>query len=606
MTQDSIFVLILLALVVVLFATEKIRLDVIAILVVVCLSLSGVLTISQSLQGFANPVVIMIAALFVISEALRRSGVASVAGDQILALGGQSQTKITLLIMWVVAILSSFMSSTGAVAIFIPIVTMLCAKANLDRRQMLMPVAIAALIGGMITLITPPNLIANSELISANEAKIGFFEFGYVGLAMLIVVSLFMLLFGQKLIKASDTQFHETAKDKGVEDLVSRFAISAPMYQLVVGKNNQWVGHTIRDLQARRKYGFMVVAVAHVGRTYTHVEPAYSSTTIRVGDVLCVIAEDDDFLELIKGYDTVAKQVSEQLRHQVESVVGLAETLIAPESPLIGRTIRQAQFRSLYKLGVIAVLRGREKIIHRPLDLELQAHDRLLLIGDWNKIQNLSAYSDELIMLTIPREHKHAIAAGDRLYHALAILVLMIASLTFGWLPAPITIVCAAMLMGWAGCINMTQAYKAINWPTIVLIAGMLPMSTAMQVSGAMSLLVDTISILLAESSIHWVLATLFVITSLLSQFVSNTATTVLIAPIAISLGQALGIDPKPLVMTVAIAASSAFATPVASPVNALVMAPGGYKFFDFVKVGLPLQLISLVITLTVLPFLYF
>jgi len=605
MSFEIIFLFVLLFVTVVLLVSDKLRLDIVALMVIASLMLSGILTPGEALAGFGDPVVFLIAALFVIGEALYRTGLAAQTGEWMMRVAGHGETRLIVLLMLVVAILSAFMSSTGAIAIFIPIAMTLASKTGVDVKKLLMPMAIASLIGGMLTLIgTPPNIIVSTQLERIGLEPFSFFSFTPAGAVILLVGIVYMITVGKKFIAPSKKPAINT-NEKSIADLKESYKLKGQLYKISVEANSDLVGLSLADTQLRRIHGFVVIALMQQRVLGSKIIAAYSGTQINTGDTLYLVRETIDDNEGQHRYHISQVAEDDSDREKIVQVVGAAEVMVAPDSGLIGKSIKSFKFRDKFQLSVVRVFSNKHEHHHYPLDLELAAGDRLLVAGSWKNIDRLTEINKDLILLTLPQEHKSAVPKASKAPIAVGILLIMLVSLTFKLLPTEITVLLTALLFGATGCINMEQAYKSISWQSLVLIAGMLPMATAMQKTGAMTLIVHQLVELLGDAGPLVIMATLFVITAVFSQFISNTATAVLIAPIATGLAETMSVSAYPLVMIVAIAASTSFSTPVASPVNALILGPGGYKFGDFAKVGIPLQVIILAISLIILPVLF-
>jgi di/tricarboxylate transporter len=334
------------------------------------------------------------------------------------------------------------------------------------------------------------------------------------------------------------------------------------------------------------------------------ITPALSHTELRSGDVLYAVGQDETVAALSRErLQKVALDVHQ--RTLLAQELGLAEVLLTPTSGLLGRTLSEARFRERYGLTVLGVLRLGKPLRNDLIKTPLAFGDALLVGGGWKHIGMLQAEHKDFLVLNLPREMSEVAPARAKAPWALAIMLLMLIVMTLGWIPNVAAMLLAALAMGFSGCISVEDIYQSINWQSLVLIAGMLPLATALEKTGGLALLVGGLTDSLGELGPLALMAGLFVLTSALSQFISNTATTVLIASVAVGAAAGLSLSPYPLLMTVAVAASTAFATPVASPVNTLVLGPGGYRFNDFAKLGVPLQILVMIVTLLVVPLLF-
>ena len=605
MTLEIALVYGILALTILLFASEWLRLDITALGVILALVLTGILTPNEALSGFGNSLVILIAGLFIVGEALFKTGVAAGAGEQIVLLAKGSKLMALILVMLVVAFLSAFMSSTGAVAILIPVVLNLSKRLRLAPSVIMMPLAFGALMGGMLTLIgTPPNLVVSQALEKSTGKGFGFFEFAPFGAVILILGVVYLLLVNiGKLTRKSDKAVDESRLT--LEHLSGEYNIHGLIHRICIPKDSPLTGMTIAEARLRSKYRVTVLAYRPQGGAKRDVKEVLANTRMIAGDEFFVMARSIDLnlLSNTEGVRLLAWNLDES--RYLNREVGLAEIMLEPDSSLIGQTIKEVGVRSRSGLSVTAIKRKGEIIVTNAFDEKLEVGDILLAIGGWDSISRVKSAQSDFLILHVPEEFESV--APNRQYARRSLLIMgsMVALLTFSPLPAVVVVIIAALAMVLSGCLSMQQAYSSINWPSVVVIAGMLPMALALDKTGGIVLATDFMSGLLKNQSLLVVLTGLFIITSLFSQFISNTATTVLMAPVAVVMAQNLGLSEMALLMTVAIAASTAFATPVASPVNMLVMAPGEYRFIDFLKTGTPMIAIALGVVLVMVPMLY-
>jgi len=602
LTLEIVFLYGLLALTVLLFASEWLRLDITALGVILALMLSGILTPSEALSGFGDPLVILIAGLFVVGEALFKTGLAGLAGEKIVQLAQGNKMLALVLVMLVVAFLSAFMSSTGAVAILIPVVLNMCKRLGLAPSVIMMPLAFGALMGGMLTLIgTPPNLVVSQALERSTGQGFGFFDFAPFGAVTLLLGLGYLLLANMgKLNQHSEKSIVESRLT--LEHLIGEYNLFGQIHRICVPAHSPLNGMTIAEARLRSQYRVTVLAYRSHGAAQREIQEVLANTRIIAGDELFVMASSEDVNLLADPGGVELLAWHEDDNHYLSREVGVAEVMLAPDSRLIGKTIKDAGFRSRSGLSV-AALKRKESILSGDIfDEKLEVGDILLAAGGWDSISKLKNASSDFLVLHVPEEFESVAPNRNKSTRALLIMASMVALLTFAPIPAVVVVMIAALAMVLSGCVTMPQAYTSVSWPSIVVIAGMLPMALALDKTGGMLLATDYLTSLLQGQSLLVVLTGLFIVTSLFSQFISNTATTVLMAPVAIVMAQNLGLSEMGLLMTVAIAASTAFATPVASPVNMLVMAPGGYRFIDFLKLGTPLILTALAVVLVMVP----
>ena len=606
MTGEILFVFGLLLVTILLFVSGFWRLDVVAIMVILTLMLSGLLSPGDALAGFGDPVVLLIAGLFVVGEGLFRTGVAYRIGNWLMGVAGTSENRLLILLMLVVAGLSAFMSSTGAVAIFIPVALNLAAKADVSPSRLLMPMAFASLIGGMLTLIgTPPNLVVSTQLTREGLDSFGFFDFTPIGILVLAVAIGYILVVGSRSLPGEtgvDGAIHDRLS---LRDLAEVYDLIGQLHRLRICTGSPLEGKTVPQAKLRTRYGVTVLGLERLRRRTRAVTPVEIQTEFQAGDIIYVagITPQVDKLVKAEGVEQLGVELGQvQIAAQE---VGLVEVLLAPRSALIGKTLSAARFRERYGLTVLGILRDGQPLQGNLVETVLGFGDSILMGGGWTQIELLQGEQKDFFVLNLPREMDEVAPERDRAGWALAIVVGMIFLMAFKMTPSVTAVLLAALAMVLTGCVSMKDAYASINWESLVLIAGMLPMATVLEKTGGVELIADGLADSLGDMGPLALMAGLFVITSVFSQVISNTATTVLLAPIAVSAALEVGVSPHPYLMTVALAASTAFATPMASPVNTLVMGPGEYKFNDFVKVGVPLQLLAMVVTLLSVPLLF-
>jgi di/tricarboxylate transporter len=608
MTGDILLVFVLLLATITLFISDRLRMDVVAIMLIIALMLTGLLSPAEALGGFGDPLVILIAALFVVGEGLFRTGVTFSVGNWLVGMAGNSELRLLLLLMLVVAVLSAFMSNTGAVAIFIPVALNLANRAGIAPSRLLLPMAYAGSIGGMLTLIgTPPNLVVTTELNRAGLESFSFFSFTPVGLLILAIAIIFILTLGAVLLPGEARESSEqTPYRLSLSDLVQAYSIDNRFHVLKLGPDSSLIGTTVGQAVLQTRFGVTVFALERNVRGKPIAVPVMIDTDYRSGDVLFMTGSEAGVVALIESVTDLQRvPIEEKRRATVKEEVGLAEVLLASRSELNGRTIREVRFRENYGLSVLGILRKGQPLLEGLLDTRLEFGDSLLVGGGWRQIGLLQQNLNNFIVLALPREMDEVAPYRERSPWALGIVSIMLVLMTFSLVPTVTAVLLAGLAMVLARCVTMEEAYRAVNWQSVVLIAGMLPMATALEKTGALKLIVDGLVGTLGDLGPIALMGGLFLFTTVFSQFISNTATAVLMAPIALGAATGLGVSPYPLLMTVALGASTAFSTPMASPVNTLVIGPGGYKFVDFLKLGIPLQLLAMAITLICVPLLF-
>ncbi len=601
------WVLFLLLFAVVLFVRNKPRMDVVALLMIVALPLTGVLSVQETLAGFSDPSVVVIAALFVIGEGLVRTGIAYQLGERLMQRAGSSETRLIVLLMLTVAGLGSVMSSTGVVAIFIPVVLSIAARLKIPPSRLMMPLSFAGLISGMLTLVaTPPNMIVHSELIRAGFTGFNFFTFAPIGLTILILGILYMLATRHWLASA-DSQKTAGEPRHNIADLVREYRLAGRERRLRVRPNSVLVSQTLNELQLRKQYGINVIAVERQRRFRCTLLGATGSTELLSGDVLLVDLVSPTIDLLNSYYELGVEPISMQSSYFSDHhrTLGVAEVMLPPDSRLAGKTIQELGFRSHRKLNVLGLRRNQHALDGLLVDEKLKAGDTLLVAGNWQNIRKLQGHSRDFLVLSLPAEVDDVAPALSQAPYALLSLAVMITLMVTGIVPNVLAVLIGCLLMGAFRCIDMDSAYRSIHWQSIILIVGMLPFALALQKTGGIDLAVEGLLSAFGNAGPRMILAILFLTTAVIGLFISNTATAVLMAPVAIASAQAMQASPAPFAMIVALAASAAFMTPISSPVNTLILGPGQYCFSDFVRIGVPFTVLVMLTSVILVPILF-
>jgi di/tricarboxylate transporter len=775
LSPQIIAVLAILAIAVLLFITERIRMDLIALLVMASLALTGLVTPAEALSGFSNPAVVTVWAVLILSGALSRTGVASLIGNRVFGLAGSGEMRLIAVIMLTVGVLSGFMNSIGVAALFLPVVIDIARRTKIPPSKLLMPLAFAALLGGLTTLIgTPPNILISEALRLANLAPFQMFDFTPTGVAVMLAGIAFMALVGRHLLPTRDIarefageeqadykelyKLHERmfivhlpgdstlagktiaesrlgsvlglnviaiirngrnqlAPGPGavlepgdqllVEGRLDQFTELREQQQLVLEdeslnieklasaeiglvemtlqEGNTLVGKTLRQVGFRDRFGVIVLAIrrqAEVWRTNLESiqlqpqdvllvqgycsqldalgeEPNLQISQLQTAEIynleerLMVVRVPDDSslvfktlkesrlseafglgvlgiirqgetqlipdpdeqliagdILLVKGKQQNLLAVEGLQRLTVDRFepadmgplesqeVGLEETVLSPHSTLAGKTMRELNFRAKYGLTVLAIWREGRAYRSNLRDMALRFGDALLLYGPRARLKMLGSEPDFLVLTEEAQEP----ARLNKAPLAALIMAGVFLSVILGWVNIAVATVAGVVLMVLTGCLTMEEAYRSIQWQAVFLIAGMLPLGIAMEKTGAATLLAEGMVSLIGGYGPLAVMAGLFIMAALASQVMPNPAVAVLLAPIALNTATGLGISPYPLMMVVAISSSAAFLSPVGHSANVLIMGPGGYRFSDYTKVGLPLTVVVLVVVLLVLP----
>ncbi|HIE9657961.1 TPA: SLC13 family permease [Klebsiella quasipneumoniae subsp. similipneumoniae] len=608
MNGELIWVLSLLAIAVVLFATGKVRMDAIALMVIVAFVLSGTLTLTEAFSGFSDPNVILIAALFIIGDGLVRTGVATKMGAWLVSVAGNSETKMLIYLMLTVAGLGAFMSSTGVVAIFIPVVLSVSARMNTSPSRLMMPLSFAGLISGMMTLVaTPPNLVVNSELLREGLHGFSFFSVTPIGLVVLILGIVYMLAVRFMLKTDNGDSARDGRKRSTFRDLIREYHLTGRARRLAIRPGSPMIGQRLDDLKLRERYCANVIGVERWRRFRRVFVNVNGVSEFRARDVLLIdMSASDVDLRQFCGEQMLEPMVlrGEYFADQALDV-GMAEVALIPDSEMIGKTVREIAFRTRFGLNIVGMKRDGKAMDGSVVDEPLQLGDILLVVGNWRQIALLAKRGRDFVVLNMPVEVDDASPAHSQAPHAIFCLVLMVALMLTDEIPNPIAAIIACLLMGKFRCINAESAYKAIHWPSIILIVGMMPFALALQKTGGVDLVVKGLMDVAGGEGPYLMLGCLFVMCAAIGLFISNTATAVLMAPIALAAAKSMGVSPYPFAMVVAMAASAAFMTPVSSPVNTLVLGPGKYSFSDFVKIGVPFTVLVMVVCVLLIPVLF-
>ncbi|HBU6846410.1 TPA: SLC13 family permease [Klebsiella pneumoniae] len=608
MNGELIWVLSLLAIAVVLFATGKVRMDAIALMVIVAFVLSGTLTLNEAFSGFSDPNVILIAALFIIGDGLVRTGVATKMGAWLVSVAGNSETKMLIYLMLTVAGLGAFMSSTGVVAIFIPVVLSVSARMNTSPSRLMMPLSFAGLISGMMTLVaTPPNLVVNSELLREGLHGFSFFSVTPIGLVVLILGIVYMLAVRFMLKTDNGDSARDGRKRSTFRDLIREYHLTGRARRLAIRPGSPMIGQRLDDLKLRERYCANVIGVERWRRFRRVIVNVNGVSEFRARDVLLIdMSASDVDLRQFCGEQMLEPMVlrGEYFADQALDV-GMAEVALIPDSEMMGKTVREIAFRTRFGLNIVGMKRDGKAMDGSVVDEPLQLGDILLVVGNWRQIALLAKRGRDFVVLNMPVEVDDASPAHSQAPHAIFCLVLMVVLMLTDEIPNPIAAIIACLLMGKFRCINAESAYKAIHWPSIILIVGMMPFALALQKTGGVDLVVKGLMDVAGGEGPYLMLGCLFVMCAAIGLFISNTATAVLMAPIALAAAKSMGVSPYPFAMVVAMAASAAFMTPVSSPVNTLVLGPGKYSFSDFVKIGVPFTILVMVVCVLLIPVLF-
>ena len=614
--------LIILVITVALFIWGRVRADIVALTALAALLVLGILTPAEALAGFSSPIVIMMIGLFVVGGAIMQTGLAKLTGNKLMALSRGNETITFLLVMLVTSFIGAFVSNTGTVALMMPIIMSIAAGSGMQSSRFLMPLAFAGSLGGMLTLIgTPPNLVIDEVLTEGGYQPLAFFSFFPVGI-IVIAIGIIVLMPLSKIFLSKKQSGKKKKQGKSLDDLVDEYQLLDNLHRYIVpsrrpsaaldenGEQMDIVGKTLKDLSIQKKYGVSIIEIRNEKKSRLGLvkdvsqNMAKSSSTIQVHDTLYIIGEEEKMKRFASDYG---------LRKMKDVKIdfydlGLTEIVVMPTSNFAGLRIGEANLRKRFGINVLGVKRGDEYITDNLIAAKLHVGDMLLVQGEWTNLAHLATDTSNWVVIDQPEKTADKVLLDYKAPVAAAIMLLMIAMMVFDFIPvAPVTaVIIAGLLTVFAGCFrNVEAAYKTINWESIVLIAAMMPMSTALEKTGASALVSQGLVESLGSMGPTALLAGIYFTTSLMTMFISNTATAVLMAPIALVAARQVGVSPYSFLFAVTLGASMCFASPFSTPPNALVMKAGGYTFTDYVKVGLPLQIIIGVVMTFVLPLLF-
>ncbi len=592
MTPDSLIVIIILIASIVLFVTEKLRADVVALLVLFSLIATGVLSVDEAFSGFASPAVVTVWAVFIISGGLQRSGAADVLAQQLLRLAGNSETRLLLIIMLAAGIMSAFMNNIGAVAILMPSVIAVGRKLRISPSKLLMPLAFAALLGGNMTLIgTPPNILAASLMQDAGLTPFGFFDFLPTGILVLTAGVAYMMLAGRRLLPTRITP----------GDLTREYHVREFLTEVEILEDSPLIGKTLAEVKLRQAYELNVIYLRR-GEEPLHTE--LHALRLAAGDILLLEGSSAKLLsgkKQLRLRSMVDFSAANWLTEFESEQRHVGEITLAPRSALSGLTLNEINFRDRYGLSVLAVRHNGVDQIEQLATRPIQDGDTLLVQGERARFDQLTNDNNLLVLESPAIELRRT----EKITLAWLILLAVVVSAGFGLLPVAAIMLGGALLMVIGGVIHMEEAYRAIDWKAVFLIAGMLPLGLAMQTTGTAEFIAQQLVALTGGLGPTVILVMLFVITALLTEVISNAAATVLIVPLAIGIAQAIGVNPQPLIMASVIAASTSFLMPIGHQVNIIIYGAGGYRFSDYARVGVGLNLLLLLLTAVSVPLIW-
>lgn len=588
-------------------ATNIVRADIVGVLVILTLAISGVLTLEEALAGFSNPAVLIIAAMFLVSESIVYTGIGQRIGTFIIDKGGSGEKKLLTMLFFSTGLVGAFMSSTATVAIFLPIAMAMANKADLNHRRLLLPLAAASVISGMLTLVaTTPNIVINNMLKKEGLEPFTFFSFTPYGVAVLLLGAGFMVHFGKNWLDKEKRSSRRRA-EPSINDLIQYYGLEERWHRLRVPARSGVVGRTVAHLNLRERYRVKLVALQRMHEGKKVLIPVNAGTVFFAGDLLIAFGHKDKIAVFSATFQLAEAPffISETERRRFAQDIGAAEVMLTPTSSLIGKSVGEIRFQSLFDCLVMGIRRERATVTTNVVDEPLRFGDVLLVFGAWKDLLRLREHRDKYLLLTLPEDYHEVVPARHRAPLTLAILTGMVVCMVFDFAPTVIAVIGAAVALVLCACIQRASIYRVVEWQSIVLIAGILALPVALQKTGVLDGVTTKMLTVLGHGDPLLVLTVLFLVTAVGGMFLSNTPMAVLVTPVALKISLETGIPPQACAMTVAIACSAVFASPFGSPVNMMVREPGGYVFGDYIKIGVPLMLIALGVTLVLTQWLY-
>lgn len=594
MTKESLVVLSILAFAIVLMTTERLRADLVALLLAISLALAGVITPQEAFSGLSHPAVITILALFILTHGLYRTGITRRIGATFYSVVRGRPLGLLLLTMLGSAGLSLFMNNIAAAALLMPAIMDVARRTRTSPSQLLMPLAFGATLGGAATLLTTSNILVSAVLHDQGYATFGLLDFLPVGLPIVVVGILYMLVAGRHLLPIVNTVTQFAGAARPSTDLAETYSLGERLSEVCISGNSPLAGKSLAESRIGENLGLSVLAIRRPGQPL-RLAP-HPNETLHAGDILLVAGRSERVQKLSEMGGEILAAPAETPDLSTDQTL-LLEMTLAPRSAAVGRTLKELRFREKYGLSVVALWRGGRPYRTDVGEIPLQFGDALLVFGPRERVAVLQADPDFLVLTepeAAPRVRKGWLAS------AIIAAVLLVATLNL--LPIAEAALLGALAMIVTGCLTMDEAYRAVEWRTLFTVAGMLPVSAALTKSGVTDWLASEVTALLSNWGPLAVLGSVLLLATAITQVLSGQVTAALVAPIALAVARQAGADPRMAAMTAALGCSMSFATPTSHPVNIFVMGPGGYRFRDFVRVGLPLTMLELLTVLIALP----
>ncbi len=605
---------IILVLTILLFIWGKFSPDIVALLAMMALFLTGILNLSETLSGFSNPTVIMIASLFVLGEALSKTGWTALIGKKFIDWAGKHVPKLLTIITLGAGILSGFVSNTGTVATLLPATISSAWSIGTFPSKILIPMAFGSNTGGLLTLTgTPPNIIASNALIESGAEGFSFFEFSLIGIPLLLITILYFRFVGFKILPKYRTSNRPVNIDTTMHQWIESYKIENGYYRLRIRSLSPLIDTTIGEWDFEERFNVHIIRLRRrfhntLMGNQKFIEFPTNDTEMRYHDIITVRGETENINKLMITFrlGLLPKEpLKDELKHNlINQEVGMSEVIVTPNSQLVGRKIRLGRYFRRFGIQLLAASRNNKPITENHI--RVKPGDAFLIRGIWEDIELLKEQHENVVIAGSPEGlAKNVGEISFKSYVALGALIVMIVLLVFDFVPGAIAALIAAGIVLLTGCLPISKAYKGISWISVVMIAGMIPMGMALQKTGVAQFLAESIVNTIGKLGPIAMLTAIFILTSAFSQVINNSATAVLMAPIVIIAAQTLNISPEPFMIIVAVSASTAFLTPIGTTTNAMVMLAGGYKFMDYVKVGTPLMLLFLITSILIVPLIW-
>lgn len=586
--------LVVLGAVVVLFVWNRLSVGVVAILAALALWATGLVSTEQAVAGFGDPVVIFIATLFIVSEGIDSTGVTTWAGQRLLERAGTTHSRVLVAVCVLSALLTALITLNGAVAALLPLVVLLAQRTGQSPSQLLMPVAFAGSAGGLLMLMSSPvNVIVSEAADDAGAGVFPFFSFGLIGIPLLVGTVVICVLLGPRLLPQRVPEHVPPDLGRHAETLEEQYQLTSGLYRVRVRSRSPLIGRSLDVLGDGGSTGVRVVAVESAAG-----DPG--GDRIADDDVLVLTGPAQEVTRFGIYHGLAVSMVgSRAAQDLLTREAGVAEVVVPPRSRLVGEVVHRGMKRQ-NELLILAVQRLGKDLGEGSV--ELAPGDALLLNGRWSALDQLNRDRDVLLVDSPDLVRRQAVPWGPKATRSVVVLGALVGMLASGQVPPAIAGLVAAVGMVLAQVVTVPQAYRAVSWQTVVLVGALIPLSTAIQTSGAADRVASVLIDAVGTDRPYLLLAAIFVLTAALGQVVSNTATVLVVVPIAIAAAEATATSPKPILMVVAIAGCAALLTPIATPGNMMIMSPGGYRFSDYWKLGLPTMAWWCLVALVLVP----